>query len=82
MHAELSARLSSFAAERRVRRFLVALATSSLVALSVAPVNLVAARDQDSDGQQVIVTPSVTSDVSSKPLSAMAPASALDVKDK
>lgn len=82
MHAELSVRLSSFAADHRVRRFLVALAAASLVALSVAPVNLVAAKDHGGEGQQVIVTPSVTSDVSIKPLSAMAPASALDVKDK
>ena len=82
MVAEHSAHRSSAAARRRAGRVLVAVATSSLIALSVASVDLVAAKDHGPGAQQVIVTPAVTSDVSTKPLSAIAPASALDVKDK
>jgi hypothetical protein len=81
MTAEHSADRSSATVRRRARRILIAFATSSLVAASVASVDLVAAKDHGPGAPQVIVTPAVTSDVSSKPLSGMAAASA-DVKDK
>ncbi len=82
MTAERSAHRSSSAARRRAGRILVALVTSILVAASVESVDLVAAKDHGSGARQVIVTPAVRSDVSTQPLSAMAPAPALGVKDK
>jgi Putative Ig domain/Fibronectin type III domain len=65
---------------RRSSRTVIVLATTMVVALAIAPLPAVMAKDP-SDGSQPIVGPAAHSDVSA-PLSSMTPAPVVDAKDK